>query len=264
MSVPPRPSSKPRPGRRTRPRRPRSRHTDRCGASRPGIRPSSACGDRRRRGAIAAVAEDPVPAADLFRLDALERDGESLAPRLALKVDAHVEGVDPADDDPEAVTALDHVRVDESTPSHLAAKRQGLLMGLPATEDGLEAADELGPPARLLNRIGANCRAREPQRRHRCGKPADQAGEHDETSDPHGAEVYQTPRPPVAVLTNPLDPTPLDPPPAWIETERSKVIMGGASAAGGEWRGPESNRRHHGFQPCALPTELPRPGGATV
>ena len=26
-----------------------------------------------------------------------------------------------------------------------------------------------------------------------------------------------------------------------------------------EWRGPESNRRHHGFQPCALPTELPRP-----
>src|SRR5438132_13331133 len=25
-----------------------------------------------------------------------------------------------------------------------------------------------------------------------------------------------------------------------------------------EWRGPESNRRHHGFQPCALPTELPR------
>ncbi len=27
------------------------------------------------------------------------------------------------------------------------------------------------------------------------------------------------------------------------------------------WRGPESNRRHHGFQPCALPTELPRRGG---
>ena len=25
-----------------------------------------------------------------------------------------------------------------------------------------------------------------------------------------------------------------------------------------KWRGPESNRRHHGFQPCALPTELPR------
>jgi hypothetical protein len=24
------------------------------------------------------------------------------------------------------------------------------------------------------------------------------------------------------------------------------------------WRGPGSNRRHHGFQPCALPTELPR------
>ena len=28
-----------------------------------------------------------------------------------------------------------------------------------------------------------------------------------------------------------------------------------------EWRGPDLNRRHHGFQPCALPTELPRPAG---
>ena len=27
-----------------------------------------------------------------------------------------------------------------------------------------------------------------------------------------------------------------------------------------EWRGPDLNRRHHGFQPCALPTELPRLG----
>jgi hypothetical protein len=26
----------------------------------------------------------------------------------------------------------------------------------------------------------------------------------------------------------------------------------------GEWRGPESNWRHHDFQSCALPTELPR------
>ena len=25
-----------------------------------------------------------------------------------------------------------------------------------------------------------------------------------------------------------------------------------------QWRGPDLNRRHHGFQPCALPTELPR------
>src|SRR5437879_7002396 len=25
-----------------------------------------------------------------------------------------------------------------------------------------------------------------------------------------------------------------------------------------KWRGPESNRRHHDFQSCALPTELPR------
>ena len=26
------------------------------------------------------------------------------------------------------------------------------------------------------------------------------------------------------------------------------------------WREPDLNRRHHGFQPCALPTELPRRG----
>ena len=31
---------------------------------------------------------------------------------------------------------------------------------------------------------------------------------------------------------------------------------------GAEWRGPDLNRRHHGFQPCALPTELPRRGRA--
>src|SRR3954451_2391730 len=29
-----------------------------------------------------------------------------------------------------------------------------------------------------------------------------------------------------------------------------------------KWRGPESNRRHHDFQSCALPTELPRRAGA--
>src|SRR5436305_2334091 len=32
----------------------------------------------------------------------------------------------------------------------------------------------------------------------------------------------------------------------------------GAGLQAAKWRGPESNRRHHGFQPCALPTELPR------
>src|SRR4029077_2707861 len=29
--------------------------------------------------------------------------------------------------------------------------------------------------------------------------------------------------------------------------------------ATGEWRGPDSKRRHPGFQPSALPAELPRP-----
>ena len=31
-----------------------------------------------------------------------------------------------------------------------------------------------------------------------------------------------------------------------------------------KWRGPDLNRRHHGFQPCALPTELPRRAGDSV
>src|SRR6188508_3442940 len=31
-----------------------------------------------------------------------------------------------------------------------------------------------------------------------------------------------------------------------------------------QWRGPESNRRHHDFQSCALPTELPRRSGKIV
>src|SRR5207248_1563701 len=30
------------------------------------------------------------------------------------------------------------------------------------------------------------------------------------------------------------------------------------------WRGPESNRRPHGFQPCALPAELPRRSGVSL
>src|SRR4051812_10716430 len=32
----------------------------------------------------------------------------------------------------------------------------------------------------------------------------------------------------------------------------------GSAARLSKWRGPESNRRHHDFQSCALPTELPR------
>src|SRR5712692_9073139 len=40
--------------------------------------------------------------------------------------------------------------------------------------------------------------------------------------------------------------------------------QGGTRLTGGstfarEWRGPDSNRRHPGFQPSALPAELPRP-----
>ena len=46
---------------------------------------------------------------------------------------------------------------------------------------------------------------------------------------------------------------------------RMRLVVARLRASGGglrptRWRGPESNRRHHGFQPCALPTELPRRG----
>ncbi len=43
----------------------------------------------------------------------------------------------------------------------------------------------------------------------------------------------------------------------WLARERRRVMrMIGVCREG--WRGPESNRRHHDFQSCALPTELPR------
>src|SRR5207237_7838542 len=71
-------------------------------------------GDCVRSGAVAPVPQDPVPLADLFRLDALERHGEALASRLVLQVDPDVECVDAADDDAELVAAFDDVRVDEA------------------------------------------------------------------------------------------------------------------------------------------------------
>src|SRR5262249_44382868 len=52
--------------------------------------------------------------------------------------------------------------------------------------------------------------------------------------------------------------------PGLFERGRERQVHAGDatrwSVAG--WRGPESNRRHHGFQPCALPTEPPRPDGS--
>src|SRR5215208_4252384 len=45
-----------------------------------------------------------------------------------------------------------------------------------------------------------------------------------------------------------------------MDERRSAVAIAPFSrvAVAEEWRGPDLNRRHHGFQPCALPTELPR------
>ena len=37
-----------------------------------------------------------------------------------------------------------------------------------------------------------------------------------------------------------------------------KRLSAGTTCEQFEWRGPESNRGHHDFQSCALPTELPR------
>ena len=152
------------------------------------------------------MTEHAVPAPDLLRLDALERHGEPFAPRLALEVDADVEGVDAAHDYPETVAALDDVGIDEAATCDLGAERQRLLVRLAPAEDGLEAADELNPSARLLSRRESGRRARKPERRHRASQPCPQADQHDKASDPHGAQSYQTPETPVALLTNPLDP----------------------------------------------------------
>src|SRR5829696_4486266 len=45
-----------------------------------------------------------------------------------------------------------------------------------------------------------------------------------------------------------------------MDERRSAVAIAPFSrvAVAEEWRRPDLNRRHHGFQPCALPTELPR------
>src|SRR3954447_5781059 len=42
----------------------------------------------------------------------------------------------------------------------------------------------------------------------------------------------------------------------WIGQQRCTFRPLGLDV--GQWRGPESNWRHHDFQSCALPTELPR------
>ena len=44
-----------------------------------------------------------------------------------------------------------------------------------------------------------------------------------------------------------------------VELVAAALLVTALGTAAWQWRGPESNRRHHGFQPCALPTELPRP-----
>ena len=61
------------------------------------------------------MAEDRLEPSETLRLDALERDGETLAPRFVLQVDADVKGVDSPDDDTESITAFDDVCVHEPT-----------------------------------------------------------------------------------------------------------------------------------------------------
>src|SRR6266511_3012910 len=112
---------------------------------------------------ISSVAEDHLEPAELLRLDALERDRESLATSLLLEIHADVEGVDPTEDDTEFVAPFDDVRVDEPTRDHQAAERQRLLVGLPAAEDRLEAAHELEAPTRLRRALEAGPRRRVPE-----------------------------------------------------------------------------------------------------
>ena len=144
--------------------------------------------DRRRSRSVTPVTEDGLEPTERLRLDALERDGEPFAASLALEIDSNIKSVDAANDDPEAVAALDDVRVHEAARGHLSAERQGLLVGLPPPEDCLEPADEFQSSASLLGSPETGCRARQAQRRHRSCEPAGQASQHQETCDPHGAQ----------------------------------------------------------------------------
>jgi hypothetical protein len=150
---------------------------------------SGAVHDCGRSRSVSPMAEDRFEPAQRLRLDALERDGKTFAASLALEVDSNIEGVDAANDDPEAVAALDDVRVHESACGHLSAERQRLLVRLTPPEDRLEPADELQPvPARLLGRLEPGSRARQAQRRHRARQSPGKASQHKETCDPHGAQ----------------------------------------------------------------------------
>src|SRR5262249_18322404 len=166
---------------------------------------SGAVGDRLSGRTVAPVPEDPVPTADLLRLDALERDSEAFLACLALQVDADVERVDAADHDAEPVAAFDDVRVDEAAGRDARPEGQRLLVRLEPAEDRLEAADELRATAVGLPFGGARRRARQTERRRGDGQEADQNGQADETGDPHGAQSYQTTRATAPVLTNPLE-----------------------------------------------------------
>src|SRR6266550_111414 len=79
-------------------------------------------------------------------------------------------------------------------------------MRLTPPEDRLEPADELESSTSVLCGHGIGRGARQAERRQQCRKPADQAGEYQETSAPHGAQSYQTLETVGALLTNPLDP----------------------------------------------------------
>ena len=134
------------------------------------------------------MAEDGLEPAKRLCLDAFERDCKTFAPSFVLEVHSHVEDVDAANHDPKAVAALDDVRVDEPASGHLSAERQGLLVCLAPPEDRLQPADELeSSSAGLLGRLDGR-RARKAERRHRAGKAAGKASQHEETSDPHGAQ----------------------------------------------------------------------------
>ena len=49
-----------------------------------------------------------------------------------------------------------------------------------------------------------------------------------------------------------------------LESREERELHLGEPTSVRKWRGPDLNRRHHGFQPCALPAELPRRGERSV
>ena len=81
---------------------------------------------------------------------------------------------------------------------------------------------------------------------------------HADTPNDVAPSAYNEDDPPGRLPASPLAPKPAPTGFRWKASGLLRRMPRAHFRRSRQWRGPESNRRHHGFQPCALPTELPR------